>query len=242
MPRKWLGTFYRTRVPEPASFQDSVLTCLPPLAGVSPGGGQLAALPLAAVPLKMGVMRVQPGATLPLSVPHLTALLRGTRLPQGVPTRPASTAPGHWALSYTVTSTRSTCSLPLARAGDTGDTSAVIDGPSTPACPPLAEEGHISSHAHVLCSCCEIWPFGCSPLSPIFWARRCGWYLTFQRGRAVEEPEIHHSTALSRQDRTRLDVRINLSLWVQGPLQMADGQSSPLERDRLLHRRKNVSL
>lgn len=62
---------------------------------------------------------------------------------------------------------------------------------------------HLSSHTHLLCSCCEIWPLGCSPLSPIFWARRCDWYLTLQRGQAIEEPEIHHS--LNWAGRTGLD-------------------------------------
>lgn len=65
---------------------------------------------------------------------HLTALLSGTRLPQGVPTRLAGTAPGHRAESYAVPSTRSTRSLPPRRAGDT---SAVSDGPTTCSCPPL---------------------------------------------------------------------------------------------------------
>lgn len=74
----------------------------------------------------------------PLSVRmHLTALLSGTRLAQGAPSRLAGTAPAHRAVPHAVASTRSAWSVPPRRAGDTGDTSAVSDGPTTPSCPPV---------------------------------------------------------------------------------------------------------
>lgn len=127
---------------------------------------------------------------------------------------------------YCLTQSRAQRALGLSTPAS--DTSTVSNGSTTcswgflPSSDSLSDWGGTRVSSHACTPLLLLWNLtsGCSSLYPIFWARRCDWYLTLQRGQATEGQEIHHSLPLSRQDRTRPDVGMNLSLWVHGSLQM----------------------